>query len=53
MYVLHVTVLLYVDKDRPHARGAEEQGSGVFNRGYLNGLVQASAANTADQVEKA
>ena len=48
--LLHCSVLPFVDEGRSNVRRTDGQGAGESDRDYLNGLVEASVANTANQV---
>ena len=49
---LHPSFLPFNDEGRSNIPGTDAQVAGVSDRDYLNGLVQASVAKTANQVTR-
>eukprot|EP00904_Undaria_pinnatifida_P012461 jgi/Undpi1/8345/HiC_scaffold_25.g10813.m1 len=47
--MLHPSFLPFIAEDRSNIRGTDAQVAGASNRDYLNGLVEASVAKTANQ----
>ena len=50
--MLHPSFLLFTAEGQSNVRGTDAQVAGVSDRDYLNGLVEASVAKTANQVTR-